>query len=104
MVDVDKAITSVVRTGKVVVGAEKTGASVKLKRVKLVILASNCPRDTADEVTREAGIASIPVYVYQGTSLDLGEACGKPFPVSTMGVREMGDSDILNVLGLLNVE
>jgi len=39
----------------------------------------------------------IPVYVYEGSSVQLGKACGMPYVVSALAVVEPGESDILNV-------
>jgi large subunit ribosomal protein L30e len=40
-------------------------------------------------------LSGVPLIVYEGTSLELGAVCGKPFTVSAMTIREAGDSDIL---------
>jgi len=36
--------------------------------------------------------------VFQGSSLDLGALCERPFPVSAMVVREPGDSEVLKLV------
>jgi len=97
MIDVDKAIATTVKTGKVLFGANKAVESVKLGRAKLIILASNCPRDTVVDIVNYSRFSSVPVVIYKGTSIDLGAACGKPFMVSALTVREPGDSDILKL-------
>lgn len=102
--DIDRAITSALRTGRVLLGGERTLAMVRLGRVKLVILSSNCPEGLRRSLEEYAKMASIPVYNHPSTSLDLGMVCGKPFPVSAIGVREPGDSNILDVMGVGYVE
>jgi len=97
MIDVDKAIATTVKTGKVLFGANKAVESVKLGRAKLIVLASNCPRDIAEDIMNYSGFSHVPVVIYKGTSIDLGAACGKPFMVSALTVREPGDSDILKL-------
>jgi large subunit ribosomal protein L30e len=104
MVDIDRALLSVSRTGRVTFGAKRTNALLKLKRVKLVVLSANCPGALREELEEGAKMAEVPIYHYAGTSLDLGEVCGKPFPISAMGVREPGDSDILSAVGVSDVE
>jgi len=99
MIDVDKAIATVVKTGKVQFGANKAVENAKLGRAKLIVLASNCPRIMVEDVTHYGRLSSVPVVIYKGTSIDLGAVCGKPFAVSALTVREPGDSDILK-LGL----
>jgi large subunit ribosomal protein L30e len=38
------------------------------------------------------------VSIYNGTSLDLGAVCGKPFEVSALSIKEPGDSNILKIV------
>ncbi len=97
MIDVDKAIATAVKTGKVQFGANKAVESAKLNRAKLIVLASNCPRTVMDDIRRYSGFSNIPLVIYKGNSIDLGAICGKPFMVSALTVREPGDSDILEL-------
>lgn len=97
MIDVNKAIATTVKTGKVLFGANKAVESVKLGRAKLIVLASNCPRDIVAGIMYFSRFSNVPVVIYKGTSIDLGAACGKPFMVSALTVREPGDSDILKL-------
>jgi len=97
MIDVDKAIATTVKTGKVLFGANNAVKGIKLGRAKLVIVASNCPRSVMEDIKYYARFSDVPVIIYKGTSIDLGAVCGKPFMVSALTVREPGDSDILKL-------
>jgi len=97
MIDVDKAIATTVKTGKVQFGANKAVESAKLGRAKLIVLASNCPRNIVEDIMYFSRFSNVPVVIYKGTSIDLGAACGKPFMVSALTVREPGDSDIMKL-------
>lgn len=97
MIDVNKAIGTAVRTGKVLLGANKAIESVRLGRAKLIVVASNCPRNVMEDISYYGKLSNIPVVIYKGTSIDLGAVCGKPFMVSALTVREPGDSDILKL-------
>ena len=97
MIDVDKAIGTTVKTGKVLFGANKAVESAKLGRAKLILLASNCPRNIMEDIKSYSRFSNIPLVIYKGNSIDLGAACGKPFMVSALTVREPGDSDILKL-------
>jgi large subunit ribosomal protein L30e len=44
-------------------------------------------------------LSDIPVYDYEGTSLELGSVCGKPFTVATLIIKDPGDSNILEIMG-----
>jgi large subunit ribosomal protein L30e len=97
MMDVEKAIATTVKTGKVLFGTNKAVESVKMGRAKLIVLASNCPQNVVHDIKYYSRFSNVPVVIYKGTSIDLGAACGKPFVVSALTVREPGDSDILKL-------
>ncbi len=97
MIDIDKAITTAVKTGKVVFGSSITKQNAKEGKGKMIVLASNCPKKTREEIEQLSKVSAIPVVIFRGSALDLGGICGKPFPVSALTVREAGDSDILKL-------
>lgn len=98
MVEVDKSIRLAVKTGKVTLGSNRAIEDVKKGLPKLVILASNCPVEIRESLMYYCKLAEIPVYVFSGSSWELGSVCNKPFMVSTIAVIEAGDSDILNLI------
>jgi large subunit ribosomal protein L30e len=97
MIDVNKAIATSVKTGKVLFGINNAVRSAKQGRAKLILLASNCPHGMVDDVTHYAKFSDVPVLIYKGSSIDLGVVCGKSFMVSALTIREPGDSDILKL-------
>ncbi len=97
--DVDRGIRVAVDTGNVTLGSEKSIQGLKLGKGKLVIIAQNCPRNIKEDVLHYSKLSEIPVYDYEGTSVDLGSVCGKPFTVATMTIKDPGDSNILEVMG-----
>lgn len=103
MIDVNKAIVTTVKTGKVLFGVNNAVRNAKTGKAKLVIVASNCPQKTRDDIEYYCKLSNIPVVIYNGTSIDLGAVCGKPFTVSALTVRKPGDSDILKLTEATNV-
>lgn len=97
MIDIDKAITAAVKTGKVSFGAKSAIKNAKTGKVKLIILASNCPRDTREDIEYHCKLSQIPLIVYKGSSIDLATVCVKPFMISALSIRESGDSEILKL-------
>jgi len=97
MIDVNKAIATTAKTGKIQFGASSALKSAKTKKAKLIIFASNCPQKTREEIGYYCKLSKIPVSVYNGDSSALGAVCGKPFEVSALSVREPGDSNILKI-------
>ena len=97
-VDLGKSIRVAVDTGEV-----SLGAGGALKRAlhgdgKLLVIASNCPREKKEDLERYAKLSNLPVVEFAGTSVQLGVACGKPFPVSALTVIEEGNSDVLKAV------
>jgi len=104
LVDVDKAISTAVKTGKVVLGAESAVKNAQTGKAKLLVISANCPAEIRSDIEYYAGLSGVKIMVYQGTSIDLGMVCKKPFTVSALTVKEAGDSDILKLIEQPSVE
>jgi large subunit ribosomal protein L30e len=98
MIDVDKAIATAVKTGKVSFGANAALQNAKTGKAKLIILAVNCPKDIKEQVEYYGKISKVPVMTYKGASMDLAMVCNKLFIISALSIRETGDSEILKVI------
>jgi large subunit ribosomal protein L30e len=98
MIDIDKAISTAVKTGKVSFGANSAVQNAKTGRAKLIILAANCPRSEREDIEYYCKLSKVPVITHRGSSLDLAAICGKLFTVSALSIREPGDSEILGVM------
>jgi large subunit ribosomal protein L30e len=94
MINVDRALRSSIRTGKVMLGSNKTIDAGLSGQAKLIIYAADCPQ----EVRMQLETVDVPVYSYQGIGKDLGSACGKPFSVAALAVIEPGESEIMALL------
>ncbi|UCE16922.1 MAG: 50S ribosomal protein L30e [Candidatus Bathyarchaeota archaeon] len=100
--DVNKAIATTVRTGKVLFGANNAVENAKIGKAKLIIVAANCPQKIREDIQYYCRFSDVPIAIYNGTSIDLGAVCGKPFMVSALTIREPGDSDILKLVEAVN--
>ena len=98
MIDVNKAIASVVKTGKVSFGANAALQNAKSGKAKMIILAANCPKDIKEEIDYNCNLSNVPVMTFKGASIDLATVCNKPFVISALSIRETGDSDILKAI------
>jgi large subunit ribosomal protein L30e len=92
--DIAHALKVALQTGKVRLGLDETVASAKAKQAKILIVAKSCPNPT---LTGQRRFDKIPIYHYDGSAVDLGAACGKPFPVSALAVLDPGSSAILSL-------
>lgn len=97
--DVDRGIRVAVDTGDVTLGSEKSIQYLKLGKGKLVVVAKNAPKEIIEDVEYYSNLSEIPFHTYDGTSVDLGSVCGKPFTVATLIINDPGDSTILETLG-----
>jgi large subunit ribosomal protein L30e len=93
--DLNKSLRLAIDTGKVSVGSKQSCKAINSGSAKLIILASNCPKETIS--VAENG--KTPVYSFDGNNSVLGAACGKPFPISAISILDGGKSDILNLKG-----
>ncbi|MGB9740829.1 MAG: 50S ribosomal protein L30e [Candidatus Bathyarchaeia archaeon] len=98
MVDIDKAIATAVKTGKVTFGANAAIYNAKTGRTRMIILASNCPKNIREDIEYYCKLSKVPLIIYKGSSLDLAAVCGKPYVVSALSIREPGDSEILELV------
>jgi len=90
-INVDKSLIKAVKTGKVIFGANRTVEAAANGSAKIVILASNCPED----IKKKTQETKVPIMEYEGTSVELGPVCGKPFTIAAMAILDVGESDIL---------
>ncbi len=98
MIDVNKALVSVVKTGKVAFGANSALQNAKTGKAKMIVLAANCPKGIKEQIEYYGKISKVPVMTYKGTSIDLATVCNKLFIISALSIREPGDSEILKVI------
>ncbi len=92
--DLNHALKVALETGTVKIGLAESRAAAEAKKARLLIVASSCP-DRA--LTTERSLGKVPVYHFDGTAVDLGQACGKPFPISALAILDPGSSAILTL-------
>ncbi len=90
MIDVVRALKTAATTGDVRFGLAETKKSVKKGEAKMVVVSNNCP-------DKSVVSGSSPKFlVFNGTNVELGNACGKPFPISALAIVSPGESNILS--------
>ncbi|UCE73911.1 MAG: 50S ribosomal protein L30e [Methanomassiliicoccales archaeon] len=90
--DINKALKTAVLTGKVLFGFEQTMKAVSTGKAKLIIVSQNCPDEHLSMIKKHK---KIPYFKFDGTNIELGSACGKPFSVSMLSILSAGESEIL---------
>jgi large subunit ribosomal protein L30e len=83
---VEEMLKAAINDERAIFGAKE---SVKYAEdLEAVVVAANTPEDIRSPVEEAADEAGVAVEVFNGTNKELGSLCGKPFAVSTIGVRE----------------
>lgn len=88
--DINTAIKRMIKTGKVEIGSNSSLDSIKNGEAKLVVISLNCPKNIRNDIMHYSKISEIPVLKYKGTSLELGEVCGKPFMIANLSIINPG--------------
>ncbi|AMQ19437.1 50S ribosomal protein L30e [Thermococcus peptonophilus] len=99
MVDFAFELRKVQDTGKIVMGAKKSIHLAKVGGAKLIIVAKNARPDIKEDIYYYAKLSGIPVYEFEGTSVELGTLLGRPHTVSALAVIDPGESRILALAG-----
>lgn len=98
MIDLTKAIATAVKTGKVSFGANIAIQTAKNGKAKIIVLASNCPKQKKEQIEYYGKISKVPIITYQGDTMDMAAICNKLFVISALTIRETGDSEILKIV------
>jgi large subunit ribosomal protein L30e len=96
MADLTKDLRLAIDTGEVSFGNKIVVKAISDDKVKAVVVARKGKRDLVDDTVHMCNIASIRVVYFNGNSLELGAACGKPFSVNSLAILSAGNSNILN--------
>jgi len=80
-------LRSSLRENKVFIGSKQTIKNLKLKNVKSVIIANNCPENIKKDINYYAKLSGVKVESFDGTARQLGTFCGKPFPIASLAIR-----------------
>lgn len=98
--DVNRELQKVLNNGKVLIGSKETKKAFMRNEAKIIIHASNCPEKIKRvfEDAETEGNGELTIYEYPANSLELGLACGKPYPIASLCITDTGDSEILRLL------
>lgn len=91
--DIERALKSTIKSGKVFLGTNRTLKAIENKEAKLIIIASNCPEELKENLAK----SNVQLYNYKGTNHDLGTVCGKPFPVSSLAIIDDAKTGLLSL-------
>ncbi len=98
-IDIARELQVAIATGKVSIGYKRVKDAVLSGRAKMIILAANAPPRIKNDLEYYAKMAGTPIFVFPGSSLELGAAARKPFKISSMAIIDPGQSEILKLAG-----
>jgi large subunit ribosomal protein L30e len=84
MSDVESVIMKALKSGKYYIGSRRTIKALKKGEVRAVVVSKNCP----EEILQKIKGFNVPVLVFDGTNMQLGEFCRKPFSIASMAITE----------------
>lgn len=84
MSDVESVLRKALKSGKYHIGSRKTIKALKNGEAKAVVVSKNCP----EEILKKIKEFNVPVLVFNGTNMQLGEFCRKPFSIASMAITE----------------
>jgi large subunit ribosomal protein L30e len=96
MKTLDKVIKDAISSDKYKSGVKEVLSSVKGS--KLIILSSSVSAADRSRLEQEAKGASVAVYDYPGTSVQLGKMCNKPFRITAIAIRSGNAEEIGAIL------
>ena len=71
----------------IIIGSKQTVKYLKLKNVKIVVVANNCPENVKKDIEYYSKLTGIKVENFDGTAKQLGVFCGKPFSIAVLAVK-----------------
>jgi large subunit ribosomal protein L30e len=92
--DFNASLRRAIKTGNVILGQNNTEKTIIEGKAQMVVVAANCP---AAFKAKLDGKKDLFIHTFEGSSVALGKACGKPFMVSTLAIVSPGESDILSL-------
>lgn len=95
MADLNNNIRLAVDSGKTAFGINQVSQTIITSESKMVVVASQNKGDRLRDILHLAKLSNIRVEIFDGTPIDLGVVCGKPFSVSVLSIIDPGNSKIL---------
>jgi large subunit ribosomal protein L30e len=88
MASTTQEIKEAIKEKKIIIGSRTVMKGVKRGHVTSLIYASNCPEGMMKDLAYYSKSNFVAIKEFGGSSLQLGEACGKPFNVLVVGIKK----------------
>ena len=84
-------IKKIIKSGKIIIGTERTIKALKLGKLQKVLMSSNCPANVEKDINYYAGLSGGEVYKLEYSNEELSVICKKPYYISVLGVLSEKD-------------
>lgn len=85
--DLKEEIQNATKTDNIILGYRRSVRYIKMHKSKLVVMAGNTPENMKKELVHNAKVAGAILETFNGSSMDLGVFCGKPFPIAVLVIK-----------------
>lgn len=92
----EQVIKDSLSSNKCNVGSKEVLRSIK--NSKIVVCSQSLPAHIRSEIEQSAKSASVPIYNFNNTSVELGRLCNKSFRISVISIDRSSNSDISAIL------
>ncbi|HJJ42494.1 MAG TPA: 50S ribosomal protein L30e [Methanocorpusculum sp.] len=92
--DFNLSLKRAMKTGKVIFGQNSAEKIIAENKAQLVIVAKNAPEKVREILSK---YENVPIYMFDGSSRQLGKECGRDHMISILAVIDAGESDIISL-------
>ncbi len=96
MSDLTNDLRLAIDTGKVSFGHRSVIRQISSNGAQAVVVAAKGKKEIVDDITHMCNVAGMRVIKFNGNSVELGAASGRPYSVNCLAILEAGNSKILN--------
>jgi len=84
----EEEVKNAIKSKNIIIGYKEAIKFIKNEKPKMIIIANNMPGEMKKEIETHAKIFKLDMRVFDGDSKKLGVICGRPYPVTTIVVKE----------------
>ncbi len=85
--DAKEEIRNALKDGTALIGYRRSMKCLKGGKPKMIVMADNVPDEVRKDVAHNAKASEVPVETFEGSSVDMGVFCGKPFPIAVIAIK-----------------
>ena len=88
MTKTNQEIKSAIKNEKIIIGTKTVMKNLKNGKLEKIIISLNVPKEIKEDLEHYSKISKININEFDGTSVKLGEFCGKPFNILVVGIKK----------------